>query len=99
VLPSITNKSLRVLAADLGYKVEQREIPYEELETFSEVGTCGTAAVCTAIGQIDDLDTGKSFVYGMEEAGPVATALYNKLRGIQNGEEPDTHGWCEILDI
>lgn len=97
VLPSITNKSLRVLAEDLGYKVEQREIPYEELETFSEVGTCGTAAVCTAIGQIDDLDTGRSFVYGMEEAGPVATALYHKLRAIQNGEEPDTHGWCEVI--
>lgn len=99
VLPSITNKSLRVLAADLGYKVENRQIPYEELAEFSECGACGTAAVCSPIGVIDDLDNGRSFEYGMEEAGPVTTALYNKLRGIQDGVEPDVHGWCEILEV
>ena len=79
--------------------MEQREIPYEELSEFSETGTCGTAAVCTSIGEIDDLDTGKKFVYGMEESGPVATKLYKKLQGIQYGEEPDTHGWCEIIEF
>lgn len=99
VLPSITNKSLRTLAEDLGLKVEQREIPYEELSEFSETGTCGTAAVCTGIGQIDDLDKGTSFVYGMEEAGPVTTKLYHALQDIQYGDAPDTHGWCEIIEL
>lgn len=99
ILPSITNKSIRQLAADMGMKVEPRHIPYEELESFEEVGTCGTAAVCSPIGEIDDLDTGKKFVYGMEQAGPITTALYNKLRAIQNGEEEDPHGWCEIIDF
>lgn len=99
ILPSITNKSLRQLCRDLGMTVEERHIPYEELKEFSEVGTCGTAAVCTAIGEIYDLDNGNKFEYGMEEAGPVATKLYEKLHGIQLGEEPDIHNWNEIIEF
>ncbi len=99
ILPSITNMSLRQLAEDLGLTVERRHIPVEELETFEEVGACGTAAVISPIGQIDDLDTGKSYKYAENgQAGPKSEALYNKLRGIQYGEEEDVHGWCEVLD-
>lgn len=99
ILPSITNKSLTQLAEDLGMTVERRHIPVEELETFEEVGACGTAAVISPIGEIDDLDNGKKYVYSKNgEAGPWSVKLYEKLRGIQYGEEPDTHGWCEILD-
>ncbi len=98
ILPSITNLSLRQLAEDMGLKVEQRHIPVEELATFEEASACGTAAVCSPIAEIDDLDTGAKYVYTTTgEPGPVTTALYNKLRGIQWGEEPDVHGWCEIL--
>lgn len=98
ILPSITNKSIRQLCRDMGMEVEERHIPYEELSEFDEVGTCGTAAVCTSIGLIDDIDNGRKFEYG-EEAGPVTTKLYNKLRGIQYGTEPDTHNWCEIIEF
>ena len=99
ILPSITNKSLRQLARDMGLNVEERHIPYEELAEFDEVGNCGTAAVCTPIGEITDLDNGRKFEYGMQEAGPITTKLYNKLRGIQYGTEPDEHGWCEIIEF
>ncbi|MCH5217845.1 MAG: branched-chain amino acid aminotransferase [Muribaculaceae bacterium] len=98
ILPSITNMSLRQLAKDLGMEVEQRHIPVEELETFEEASACGTAAVCSPISQIDDLDTGKVYKF-TEEAGERTTQLYNKLRAIQYGEEPDTHGWCEIIEF
>ena len=40
ILPSITNKSLMQLAEDLGLKVERRQIPEEELDTFEEAGAC-----------------------------------------------------------
>ena len=30
--------------------------------------------------------------------GPVCTKLYNKLRAIQYGDEPDTHGWVTIVE-
>lgn len=100
ILPSITNMSLRQLAADLGMEVEPRQIPVEELETFDEVGACGTAAVISPIGQIDDLDTGKQYFFASDgQAGPKSVALYNKLRAIQHGEEEDVHGWCEIIDF
>lgn len=99
ILPSITNMSIRQLAEDLGMTVERRHIPVEEIETFEEVGACGTAAVISPIGQIDDLDTGKVYEYAKDgKAGPKSEALYNKLRAIQYGEEPDVHGWCEIID-
>lgn len=99
ILPSITNMSLRQLAKDMGMTVEQRHIPVAELEEFEECAACGTAAVCSPIGEIDDLDNGKKYVFCADgEAGPVTTKLYNTLRGIQYGEIEDTHGWCEVLD-
>ena len=57
ILPSITNKSIRQLAEDLGLKVEQRHVPLEELSTFEEIGACGTAAVISPVSEVDDLDT------------------------------------------
>ncbi|ERI85367.1 branched-chain-amino-acid transaminase [Bacteroides pyogenes F0041] len=99
ILPSITNKSLMQLAQDMGLKVERRPIPEEELATFEEAGACGTAAVISPIQRIDDLDNGKSYVISKDgEPGPVCTKLYNKLRAIQYGDEPDTYGWVTIVE-
>ncbi|MBQ7878568.1 MAG: branched-chain amino acid aminotransferase [Bacteroidaceae bacterium] len=100
ILPSITNRSLQQLAKDMGLTVEQRPIPEEELSTFEEAGACGTAAVISPIERIDDLEKGTSYVISKDgKPGPVCTALYNKLRAIQYGDEPDTHGWVTVLDI
>ena len=96
ILPSITNKSLMQLAKDLGMTVEQRHIPEEELETFEEAGACGTAAVISPISRIDDVETGKSYVFG-DKPGPVSEKLYNLLRGIQYGTEEDKHGWTKVV--
>ncbi len=99
ILPSITNMSLCTIAEDLGLKVERRPILLEELETFDEAGACGTAAVCSPIEEVDDLDTGKVYTFGTPgEAGELTTKLYNHLRGIQYGELPDTHGWCTVVE-
>lgn len=99
ILPSITNKSLIQLAQDLGLKTERRPVPYEELSTFEEVGQCGTAAVISPVGRIDDLDNNQSYTYSKDgNPGPISTKLYNKLRAIQYGDEPDTHGWVTVLE-
>ena len=99
ILPSITNKSLMQLAEDMGMKVERRQIPEEELSTFEEAGACGTAAVISPIERIDDLENGKSYVISKDgKPGPICTKLYNKLRGIQYGDEPDTYGWVTIVE-
>lgn len=99
ILPSITNKSLMQLAEDMGMKVEHRPIPEEELSTFEEAGACGTAAVISPIQRIDDLENKKSYVISKDgKPGPISTKLYNKLRGIQYGDEPDIHGWVTVMD-
>jgi len=98
ILPSITNKSLQQLAVDFGMKVEVRQVPEEELETFEEAGACGTAAVIAPIHKIDDVATGKSYVISKDgKPGPICSKLYKRLRDIQYGIEPDTHGWVTVL--
>lgn len=98
ILPSITNKSLMQLAIDFGMKVERRQVPEEELSTFEEAGACGTAAVISPIAKIDDLDTKVSYVISKDgQPGPICTKLYNKLRNIQYGIEPDIHGWTRVV--
>jgi branched-chain amino acid aminotransferase len=97
ILPSITNKSLMVLAEEIGLKVERRKVPYEELPEFEEVGACGTAAVISPIKRIYDDDLDKEFLYG-ENPGKWSTKLYDKLRAIQYGDEPDKYGWTKIVE-
>ena len=99
ILPSITNKSLLQLAEEIGLKTERRPIPLEELETFEEVGACGTAAVISPVAQIDDLDTGKSYVFSKDgKPGSYSSMLYKKLQAIQYGEEEDKFGWITEVD-
>ena len=84
------------LAEDLGMKVERRQIPEDELETFEEAGACGTAAVISPISYIDDIDTGKRYDFGAEP-GKISKKLYDTLRAIQYGDEEDKHGWVSIV--
>jgi branched-chain amino acid aminotransferase len=96
ILRSITNMSLRTLAADLGYRVEERPVLVDELKDFVETGACGTAAVITPIESITYRD--RTIVY-LEDGrpGPHCTALYERLTGIQYGDLPDDHGWMREI--
>ena len=99
ILPSITNMSLRTLAEEMGMIIEQRHVPVEELAEFEEVGACGTAAVISPLCKIQDRDTGHEYNYCKDgKAGPISTKLYNKLKAIQEGQEPDTHGWITFVE-
>ena len=99
ILPSITNKSLMQLAEDMGLKVERRQIPIEELDTFEEAGACGTAAVISPIERIDDLEEKRSYVIAKDgKPGPICRKLYDTLRGIQYGDIEDRHGWVTIVE-
>jgi branched-chain amino acid aminotransferase len=99
ILPSVTNKSLTELAKGLGMKIERRPIEVSELETFEEVGACGTAAVITPIKTIVDPEMGKTFNYCKDgKPGPVCQKLYDKITAIQFGDEPDKFGWITVVD-
>ena len=94
ILPSITRRSLLVVAKEyLGLEVEERQISKEELADMKEIGLCGTAAVISPIGQIDD--HGKSIMVpsGMDNIGPVLGKLRETLTGIQMGTEKAPEGW------
>ncbi len=97
ILPSITNKSLRVLAADLGLEVEERPVSIEELPTFSECGACGTAAVISPIGKIVDMQTDDVYDYGTE-VGEYSQKMFNTLQDIQYGRAEDKYGWCTVVE-
>ncbi len=99
ILNSITNLSLKQLAADMGLKVEVRPVPVEELAEFEEVGACGTAAVISPISVIEDRELHKVYTFCKDgKAGPISTELYKRLQGIQFGEIPDKYGWTEIVE-
>ncbi len=99
ILPSITNMSLMQIAEDMGMKVERREVLVEELETFGEAGACGTAAIISPIGKIVERDSGKTYTFGdPAKAGPWTAKLFQKLQGIQYGEEADPHGWVSFVE-
>lgn len=93
ILASITNASLRQLAADKGFIVEERPIDIAELPWFDECGACGTGAIITPLSNIFDPDTGKTIHYG-DEVGPVLLDLYKSLQDIQYGRVPDIYNWC-----
>jgi len=97
ILPSITNKSLRQLAADMGMDVEERKVLVDELADFTEAGACGTAAVISPVRSVYDADKDIRYFYG-EEPGEVSMKLYQKLINIQYGFEPDPYGWVTVID-
>ena len=98
ILPSITRRSLLVVAKDvLGMEVEERKIAVTELSDFAECGLCGTAAVISPIGCIDD--HGKEIIFneGKEEMGPVLKKIYDTLTGIQMGRLEAPEGWIYTI--
>ncbi len=98
ILRSITNMSLRDLAADLGYGVQERPVPISELGEFVEAGACGTAAVITPIERITV--RGEDIVYLRDgKPGPHCTKLYQALTSIQFGDAEDKFGWVEEIKI
>ncbi len=98
VLPSVTNLSLREAAADIGMKVERRQIPYEEIRDFAAVAALGTAVVITPVWEIT---RGSEVVKISDEneVHPTLLKLYQTVQGIQYGEIEDVHGWCHEVKI
>jgi len=95
ILPSITRRSLVYVAREyLGMEVQERPVALTEIGDFTECGLCGTAAVISPVGTIDD--HGKQTAYvGM---GPTIRKLYDTLTGIQMGRISAPEGWITVID-
>jgi len=94
ILPSITRRSLVDVAKNyLGLKVEERKVALSELSDFAEMGLCGTAAVISPVGSVNDHGKEILIPSGMEKMGPVLQKLYDTLTGIQMGRIEAPEGW------
>lgn len=96
ILPSVTRRSLIYVAQHyLNLEVEEREIYKEELKDFKECALCGTAAVLSPVGKIND--HGEEITYGMDNMGEITKKLYDTLLGIQLGKVEAPEGWIKVI--
>ncbi len=101
LLPGITRDSLLALAHDLGYAAEEGKISTDEWQAgnasgaLTEVFACGTAAVITPVGTVKSASD--EWTVGDGSPGPVTMQLRQQLLALQNGREPDPHGWMHRL--
>lgn len=99
ILPSITRRSIVYVAKEyLGMEVEEREVYFDEVKDFAECGLCGTAAVISPVGKINDHGKEICFPSGMEKMGPVTQKLYETLTGIQMGRIQAPEGWIKVVE-
>jgi len=98
ILPSITKYSLLYLAKErLGLEVVEGDVFIDQLDDFKEAGACGTAAVISPIGGIQNKDDFHIF-YSETETGPVTKKLYEELTGIQYGDVEAPIGWIQKVE-
>lgn len=93
-LHGVTRDSLLTLAADLGYRVEERDIDVAEMLAWAEHGEAalaGTAAVLAGVGTL--VHEGREVIVGDGVTGPNTARLRAALLAVQRGEAPDVHGW------
>ncbi|KAK4750509.1 hypothetical protein SAY87_003991 [Trapa incisa] len=90
ILSGITRKSVIEIACDLGYQVQERAIPVEELMQADEVFCTGTAVVVASVGSATYKGNRVEF---RTDAGSVCRKLCTTLVGIQTGLIEDKFGW------
>ncbi|CAN7098047.1 unnamed protein product [Brassica rapa subsp. narinosa] len=95
ILGGITRKSVIEIAIDLGYKVEERVVPVEELKEAEEVFCTGTATGVASVGSITYQNTRTEYKVG---DGLVTQQLRSILVGIQTGSIQDTKNWVLEID-
>lgn len=95
-LHGVTRDSVLRIAADLGYRVEERGVTVDEVLDWAarrsaEAALSGTAAVMTGVGQL--IHQGQRTTIGNGEVGPNTMRLRHALGGIQRAERPDPEQW------
>ncbi|MGB7763132.1 MAG: branched-chain amino acid aminotransferase [Bryobacteraceae bacterium] len=104
ILPGVIRDSVLQLAKDRGMSVREYAYTLQELQDglrsgkITEAIACGTAAVVSGIRRFH-LESGATISVGDASGpGPVTSALFEHLQGIQYGRLPDRHGWLMRVD-
>ena len=87
VLPGITRDVVMVLAKELGYSVEEADIPRENLYTADEVFFTGTAVEVTPVSSVDKIAVGTG------QRGPITAQIQEAFFKYVEGRAEDRHGW------
>ncbi len=94
-LHGVTRDSVITMARDLGYAIEERSIPLDELRSWAASGEAflsGTAAVLAPVGTIT-LPGGEQLQVGDGQPGPNTLRLREAMTDLQLGKAPDPYGW------
>jgi branched-chain amino acid aminotransferase len=91
ILAGITRRYATTLLNDLGYEVQEQNIPRDMLYAADEIFFTGTAAEITPIKMIDNLPV------GIGTRGPITKQVQDEFFAITRGEKPDRHGWLTPL--
>lgn len=95
-LHGVTRDSILKLGAHMGYEVEERPIPVEEVLAWCRTGEAalsGTAAVLAGVGEL--IYGGVTVKVGSGKIGPNTQRLRKALVDIQLGQAADPFGWVE----
>lgn len=92
ILAGITRRYAITLLDDLGYKVEEQNIPRDMLYAADEIFFTGTAAEITPIKSIDGLPVGSG------RRGPITRQVQEEFFAITQGDKPDRHAWLTPVE-
>ncbi|MDX1493862.1 MAG: branched-chain amino acid transaminase [Longimicrobiales bacterium] len=90
-LAGITRSAVIRMARDLGYEVEARPVPREELYTVDEMFFTGTAAEVTPVRSVDRIEIGEG------RAGPITLDVQKRFLKTVRGETDDPHGYLTYV--
>ena len=90
ILDGISRKSVIQIAADLGYRVVERDIARAELYIADEAFLCGTAAELVPIREVDG--------HEMPAPGEVTRVIQAKFEDALHGRAPEYAEWLDLVE-
>ena len=87
-LEGITQHSVSVIAADLGFQVQVGNIARSDLYIADEIFVCGTAAEVSSVNSVDDRQ--------VPCPGPATKAIAEVYAKAVRNQDARYSGWCEL---
>ncbi len=91
ILSGITRDSVILFINNMGFKVEEKDIKPEDIESYDEAFFVGTATEVNAIGKIE------SHVFGEGKEGLKTKEVKDTYKAIVSGKIPMYKNWLEYI--
>jgi branched-chain amino acid aminotransferase len=90
ILDGISRKSVIQIAADLGYRVVERDVARAELYIAEEIFLCGTAAELVPVREVDGHELG--------DPGEITRLVQAKFEDALHGRAPEYSEWLDFVE-